>query len=281
MHNSDDLLFWEQQRGLIRSRKGGWIVGKGVYCHHYSLMDELIGRVSYVRVMVLNATGRLPGKRLGNWFEASLLCTSWPDARIWCNQIGAFGGTVRVSPAAATMAGTLAADSMAYGVQTIVQSQQFIQQALAARRGGQTIQEIVEAEFKRKLGKGYVTGYSRPIASGDLRLPAMERIRKRLGFAMQAHLRLAFKIGRYLDAHHGEQINTAGYLAAFLADRGYSTQEVYRIYASMVSSGVLACFADTDDRPAEAFLPLRCVDVQYTGKPRRVVPECVDEGGRS
>ena len=221
MHNPSDTSFWDNNRNVIRSRKGGWIVGKAVYCHSYSMIDDLLGKVSLMQVMVLNATGRLPNKRLGAWLEASFLCASWPDSRIWCNQIGAFGGTVRISPVAATMAGTLAADSMAYGSPTMVKSMQFIQQALQQKGNGIPISEIVAEAFKSKHGRGYIVGYSRPVASGDLRIPAMERTRKRLDFPIKAHLKLAFQIGKYLDENHGEQINAAGYLAAFLADQGF------------------------------------------------------------
>ncbi|WP_130471017.1 hypothetical protein [Candidatus Magnetaquicoccus inordinatus] len=275
MPKPTDTSFWDHNRNLIRSRKGGWIVGQGVYCHGYSMMEDLLGKVSLMRVMVLNATGRLPGKRLGAWLEASFLCASWPDARIWCNQIGAFAGTLRTSPVAATMAGTLAADSMAYGPPTMVRSMQFIQQALQQKADGIPVSEIVAEAFKSKLGRGYIVGYSRPVASGDLRIPAMERTRKRLGFPMQAHLKLAFQIGKYLHEQHSEQINAAGYLSAFLADQGFSPVEVGRIYATLVSSGVLACYADARDRPAEAFLPLRCTDIHYLGKAQRQYPEAV------
>lgn len=273
MQNPSDTSFWDNNRNVIRSRKGGWIVGQAVYCHGYSMMDDLLGKVSLMRVMVLNATGRLPGKRLGAWLEASFLCASWPDSRVWCNQIGAFGGTMGISPVAATMAGTLAADSMAYGSPTVVRSMQFIQQALQQNENGIPVSEIVAEAFKNKHGRGYIVGYSRPVASGDLRIPAMERTRKQLGFPRKAHLKLAFQIGNHLNENHSEQMNAAGYMAAFLADHGFSPMEVGRLYATIVSSGVLACYADARDRPAGAFLPLRCTDIHYLGKQPRPYPD--------
>ncbi|MEO5350959.1 MAG: hypothetical protein H7836_15150 [Magnetococcus sp. YQC-3] len=272
MPNKSDTAFWDNNRGLIRSRKGGWIVGDAVYFHNYSLTEDLFGKASFMQVMVLNATGRLPDKRLGAWFEASFLCAIWPDSRIWCNQIGAFGGTVRTSPVAATVAGTLAADSMAYGPPTQEESLGFILRALQQKREGIPLHEIVDGEFKRKRGRGYITGYSRPVASGDIRIPALERVRKRLAFKMGPHLKLAFQIGKFLSKNRGDQINTAGYLAGFLADHGFTPEEMGRIYAILVSSGVLACYADARDRPADAFLPLRCSDIHYAGKPHRPLP---------
>ena len=273
MTKKTDTTFLDQKRGVIHSRKGGWIMGKAVFNHGYSMMDDLIGKVTFTQLMVMNATGRLPSKRLGKWFEASLFCTSWPDHRIWCNQIGALGGTSRTPAMSATIAGTLAADSRAYGVPPVVESIKFIQKALRKKREGVKTKKIIADELGRQIGSSYIIGYSRPLATGDVRVPAMERIRKKLGFAAGAHLKLAFKISRHLHKSVNEQINAGGYLAAFLADQGFSATEVERIYATMVYSGVVACYADTSERPAGTFLPLRCSDVHYKGKPARSVPD--------
>ena len=48
-----DTTFWDQRRNIIRSRKGGWIIGKGIYTYGYSLIDELVGKVSYFQLLLL------------------------------------------------------------------------------------------------------------------------------------------------------------------------------------------------------------------------------------
>ena len=71
--------------------------------------------------MILIIIGRLVDKRLADWVEAGFLCVSWPDSRIWCNQIGALAGSLKTSPVSATMAGVLAADSRMYGSKPVLQ----------------------------------------------------------------------------------------------------------------------------------------------------------------
>ncbi|MDZ4260914.1 MAG: hypothetical protein U1B30_01095 [Pseudomonadota bacterium] len=264
--------FWDERRGTIQSKKGGWVIGKGVFNHGYSMMDELVGKVSYMQVVMLNATGRLPERRLAEWCEAIYICLSWPDPRIWCNQIGALGGATRTSVVAATTAGVLAADAKSYGMKTLLQGVCFIQGAVLDFRRGSSADEIVKSECAKYRGKPNIMGYARPIAKGDERVVAMKRVQKELGLPDGEHLQLAYQIEKALLREFDESMNINGYISAFLSDQGYTAEEVYRIFAVFVSSGVTACYIDTRDRPPEAFLPLRCDDIDYTGKPARAVP---------
>lgn len=270
--NNNPLQFWDERRGAIQSKKGGWIIGKGVFNHGYSMMDDLVGKVSYMQVVILNATGRLPERRLADWFEAIHICMSWPDPRIWCNQIGALGGTTQTSVVAATTAGILAADAKSYGIKPLLQGVQFIQGSMLDYKRGANADEIVKIECAKHRGKPHIMGYARPIAKGDERVIAMKRIQKELDIPDGEHLQLAYQIENALLRDFDESMNINGYISAFLSDQGYTDEEVYRIFAVLVTSGVTACYVDTRDRPPEAFLPLRCDDIEYTGKPARPVP---------
>lgn len=267
----NDTSFWDQRRGKIYSKKGGWKVGEAVYCHGYSMMDDLVGKVSYMQVIILNATGRLPDKAFAEWVEAGYICMSYPDSRIWCNQIGALSGSVKTSPVAATCAGTLAMDSYAYGAKTSQEGVKFIQQALIAYDSGFSVADIVQANSHFRNGKPQIMGYSRPIANGDERIEAMEHVRKELGFSVDKHLALAFEIDTYLFKNFDECMNLNGYMSAFLSDQGLTVDEIYRIFSTFVTSGVTACYVDTCDNAPNAFLPLRCEDIEYVGKPERTI----------
>ncbi len=270
--NNNPFQFWDKHRGTIRSKKGGWVVGKGVFSHGYSMMDELVGKVSYMQVVMLNATGRLPQRQIADWCEAAFICLSWPDPRIWCNQIGALGGAARTSVVAATTAGILAADANSYGIKPLLLGVQFIQDAMLDYKNGVSVDEIVKKECAKHRGKPHIMGYARPIAKGDERVVAMKRVQNELGLSDGEHLRLAYQIEAVLLRDFDESMNINGYASAFLSDRGHTAGEVNRICAVVVSSGVTACYIDTRDRPPEAFLPLRCDDIEYTGKPARAVP---------
>jgi citrate synthase len=264
---------WDPYRGKIYSRNGGWVVGKGVYCHGYNLLEDLVGKVSYFQTLVLNATGRLPSRALAEWIEAAHICLSWPDPRIWCNQIGALAGTVRASAVAATAMGNIAADSRTYGIKPLLEGVGFIQKALAAKKNGMSAESIVAAECAKHRGKPNITGYARPLAKGDERIEKMEKVSEKLGFFDGEHLALAYEIEAILMRDFDEGMNINGYCSAFLADQAYRPDEIYHFCSILVSSGVLGCYIDTSQRPANTFLPMRCDDIDYQGKPPRPVPD--------
>lgn len=270
--NKSPYQLWDERRGRIFSKKGGWVIGKGIFNHGYSMMDDLVGKVSYMQVLVLNATGRLPERPLADWFEACYICMSWPDPRIWCNQIGALGGATKTSVVAAVTAGVLAADAKSYGSRPLLQGVRFIRSAMQDFKRGICVEEIIRNECEKHRGKPNITGFARPLAKGDERVVAMERVQKQLELPIGAHLQLALQIESILLKNFNESMNINGYASAFLSDLGYTAQEVYRIFAMVVNSGVAACYADTKGKTPDSFLPLRCADIEYTGMLARPVP---------
>jgi len=268
-----EISYWESLRGIIRSRKGGWKVGEGVFSHGRNLLEDMVGQLSYFQVMILHATGKMVDRRFADWLEAAFICLSWPDPRIWCNQIGALGGALRTSPVAATAAGIMAGDSRTYGQKPLLEGLGFIQRALTQHRAGLSADEIVIQECARHGGKPQIMGYARPIAKGDERITAMERVTRALGYLPGEHLSLAYEIEKILFDKFDEGMNINGYCSAFFSDQGFSPDEAYRFCSILINSGVTACYVDTAGRPPESFFPLRCDDIDYQGKPPRPVPE--------
>lgn len=268
-----DTSFWDERHGIIRTKVGGMVIGEAIYSHGYDMMAELVGTASYFQVMVLNVTGRLPERRLADWLEALFICMSYPDARIWCNQIGSLGGTLRTTSIAATCAGILASDSRFYGVGPIPHGVRFMQAALKKKKQGLTAAEIVEQEQRHPRAKPVIIGFARPVVNGDERIPALEQMRMKLGFGVGEYLTLAFEIEKIMEEKANERINLLGYGAPFLLDQGFTGEEIYRMMSIMVSSGVQACYAEAADQPPESFFPMRCEDIDYQGKPAREVPD--------
>jgi len=267
-----DTGFWDAQRGVIHSSNGGWLAGKGVFCHGYDMLGDLVGKASYFQVLMLNVLGYLPERRLADWLEALYICLSWPDARIWCNNIGALSGVARTSVVAANVAGTLAADSSMYGSRTLLAGVEFIRRACAKQEAGTSIEAIVAKELKRHHGRVKIMGYARPLASGDERIPALEEVSARLGFRVGRHLQLAYDIEAILQRDFDESMNVCGYVSAFLSDHGFDAEEIYRMCAMVVTSGVTACYIDARGKPPDVFLPLRCDDIEYRGRTARELP---------
>ncbi|SHI48189.1 citrate synthase [Malonomonas rubra DSM 5091] len=266
------LDFWDQHRGIIKSSKGGWKIGRGIFNHDYEMMADLVGYKSYFQVMVLNATGRMIEKKQADWIEAVFICLSWPDPRIWCNQIGSLGGTLRSSVVASTSVGNMAGDSRLYGQKTLIAGAEFIQSALQEKKKGLTAAEIVAREAQKHRGKPNIVGYARPIAKGDERVVALERYAKELKLSEGEHLLLAREIDNVLLQQYDESINVNGYCCAIMSDFGFSPQETYRISTLLIAGGILACHTDAWQRPAESFYPLRCTDIDYQGPAPRPVP---------
>lgn len=264
---------WDRNRGRIYSSKGGWLIGKGVINHGYEMMSDFVGKCSYMQVVILNATGKMVDKSLADWCEGVYMCLSWPDPRIWCNHIGALGGTLRTDAVAATMAGNLAADARAYGQRTLLGGLDFIQQALRDHKGGLGAEDIVERACAKHGGKPTIMGYARPIAKGDERVGAMFRLQEQLKFSTGEHLQLGLAIERCLLERFDESMNICGYVSAFLSDQGFAAEDAYRICSTLVSSGVTACYGDTRSKPAESFFPMQCGDIDYNGKSPRCVPD--------
>lgn len=267
-----DTEIWDRNRGVVRSSKGGWFAGKGVFNQGYDMMRDLVGQVSYMQLMLMNATGRMPDRKFAAWADAVYICLSWPDPRIWCNQIGALAGTASTSVVSATVAGILSTDSNAYGSKPIKEGVKFIQAARKKQLEGYSAGQIVEMECSQRGGKPMFMGYARPLAKGDERIEALERTATDLGYTAGEHLSLAYEIENHLMEHFNEGMNVNGYIAAFLSDLGFTPEEAYRMSACIVASGVTACYCDTKDKAAGTFLPLHCDDIEYQGKEPRVVP---------
>ena len=270
----NDTSFWDKRRGIIHTAKGGWIIGEAVYNQGYSMMDDLVGKKTFFQVLMLNATGRLPDKRLADWLEALFVCLSWPDARIWCNQIGSLAGTMKCTPVAAVSAGILAADSRMYGPGTQITGASFILEALRKKNIGKTAETIIK-EFSPGCQGAVPTipGFVRPLTRGDERVTAIDQVTQKLGFARGAHLGLAFEIEKVMLEKYQEGINLLGYSAAFLCDQALTARQQYRLVSAMVNSGVHACYAEAADNPPESFFPLQCEDIDFQGHAPRPVPK--------
>ena len=266
-------LHLDKARGKIRSNKGGWIIGKGVYSHGYDINKDCVGHLSYFQLLILHATNKLPERRVADWLEAAYMGLSWPDSRIWCNQVAAFAGSMKTAETPSLCAGLLAADTKLYAQKSLLEGVNFISRALIDHKKGRSVLEIVEQECAKYRGRPIIAGYARPVANGDERIAPLEAFSKKLGFEKGEHLTLAYSIEKELKNKFNEEMNMNGYVSAFLADQGYSNIEAYRICVLCTASGILACHLNSYERPPETFLPLRCEDIEYQGPPLREVPD--------
>ncbi len=266
---SRSTLYWDERQNKIETRIGKWTGGEDIIIRDKSLLNDLFDKISYMRLHVLNITGRLISEELGQWLENNFMVMSYPDSRIWCNHIGALCGTMGTSPSAGTIAGTLGADSRVYGGgQSSMLALQFLAKALTDSKKGISIANIVES-LPKKQEKPAIIGFARPINRKDERIEPHRVMSKRLGFSEGEYMQLANKIDHYVSEKYQLGINIGGYMAAFLLDQGFNADESYRIKALCVNSGVMACYVDNFPQPENSLLPLKCSDIEYTGVQKR------------
>ncbi len=267
-----ETAYWDSYRNRIRSKAGGFTLRGDVTLRGNDLI-EYIESHSYFQVLMLAVTGRHVDRNIADWVEVLFSCLSYPDARIWCNNIAALGGDGKCSVVGATAAGIMAADSDLYGSRPILGSMAFLEQAQREFENGQSVAQIVEHQVRLRKGKFSIIGFSRPLATGDERLELLRSKARSLGLKRGRHEDLAMSIHEYAQKEHGESINMNGFIAAVSLDQKFSATEVYQLSAAAVLSGLGACFVDYLDRPIGGFLPLRCDDVEYAGPTSRSLPD--------
>ncbi|WDE01170.1 hypothetical protein [Thalassomonas actiniarum] len=262
MNNTE---YWDKRNNQIFSRVGHWQGGVDVNCQGHSLMNELMGKVSLMQLNILNATGKLVDRAVADWVELCVMGLSYPDSRIWCNQISAYAGDTDASVVAAASAAILSADSRAYGgsqARYISMSQQL--QAFNDYAAGMSFSDIL-VKAKQKNGKPIIVGFARPIDKEDERLAPFADIQDRLNIPVGPYLAFAKALSQYLDEHFNLSMNCGGYASAFLLDQGFTPNEGYKINAFAVIGGAVACYRDMEEQSPNSFLPLKCTDIHYTG----------------
>lgn len=263
---------WDQHRQVIRTSIGKWFGGVDVVVRGRWLLRDLLPHISLMQLQVLNITGRLVEPPLAEWLEKSVFMVSYPDARIWCNQIAALAGAAQTSPVAGAAAACLAADSRAYGSsRTQWLAMSTLRDLRQAHAGGASMENLV-ARFPLKHGLPAIMGFARPANKPDERLQPMQTLSKTLGFAAGAHQIFAHELASWLKDAYGADMNIAGFMAAFLLDQGFTPEQIYQLRSLAVASGAMACFADRKTQPESTFLPQRCGDVAYTGPAPRPLP---------
>lgn len=271
--NNKPYQLWDEQHGIIHSRIGGWKIGEEVTTHGYSLIDELVGKATYFEILTLSITGKMPEPRLAQWTEAIYSCMSFPDPRIWCNQVGTLAGTMRASPVSGITAGIQASDSTMYGPGTAIDVIEFLTSAMQQHQQGIDVKGIVDSQCRRAGSPPMIPGYGRPLATGDERVIAMNQVSEALGFEPGPYMLLAREIDRHMFEHYEENMNLATFVVAFLRDQHWGLEQIRQLTSIMVTAGVAACYGEAYDKPADSFLPLRCEDIEYRGAASRAVPD--------
>lgn len=272
MNTDPDKHPLDGHRNRIISSKGVWKSGTHVTLEGRDLLNDLVMNESYFHILYLSVTGRRASTHLSRLLEASFGCMSYPDPRIWCNQIAALMGNDRTDPISALSSALLASNSLMYGPGTAENGVKFIQNARSMSAAERTVPEIIEFFGNKE----FFPGYSRPINlhnKRDERVDSLMQLEKEAGVQPGPHLHLALKIEAHLLLTMDIGMNYLGYVSAAILDHDplFTGREAYALFAPCIKAGAISCYCDALEKGPHEFLPLHCEDVVYTGPASRSV----------
>ena len=245
-----------------RTSMGGWSPEGKVVLRGKDVFKDL-GNNSWMEYLLFASTGKESPKiaRLmeGMW----VICTSFPDPRIWNNRVSALAGTARSTGALAAAASIAVTEATLYGLKPIKGATDFLYRADKRLAEGETLEQIIKAELKQFRS---VYGYGRPLVSGDERVEPMMGFARSIGCGEGKYIKLAFAIAEYLsNSRFKYQINIAAVCAGLLADEGLKPMEFYHMATLAFTAGAMPCFIDALDHQEGSFFPLRTSRLNFTG----------------
>jgi len=246
---------------------GAWYPGEKVIFRNHDLFNEL-NETSWMELMLYGITGRrFNSKQVELFNRMWVLCTSYPDPRIWNNRITALAGTVRSTCSLAIGAATAISEATIYGRRPDIRAIDFLLKAKTKLDNGDDLDELVVAEIQKYRG---IAGYGRPIINADERIIPITREVEKLGFSDGHYIKLAFKIESSLEKTPWPLVmNVGAVLAALSADQGLSPREHYQFMTLCFSAGMFPCYIDAMNKPEGMFFPLRCDFIKYEGVSKR------------
>ncbi|MDQ7015469.1 MAG: citrate/2-methylcitrate synthase [Gammaproteobacteria bacterium] len=265
MNKQNDLLSAEK---LWKTQMGGWFgAEQRVVYRGKDLFHELQDH-SWLKLLIFGVTGReLSTEQVALLDAAWVICTSYPDPRLWNNRVAALAGTARSTASLAISASTAVSEATVYGHRAALLSMDFLQRTMQKKKIGINLEKIVEHELKSHK---IISGYGRPIPIEDERIQPLLKKAKKLGLDKGVYLRLALDVENLLLKKHPRNfINAASLIASLFADQGFSTREYYHLSSLSFSAGISPCFIEASEKPEGHFFPIRCERIEYRGIKQR------------
>lgn len=244
---------------------GAWFAGERVVFRGLDVFTELFDK-SWVDVWYFSITGKFFSKKQIELFSRLwVLCTSYPEPRIWNNRVAALSGTARSTAMIGVSCAIAVSEGKYYGGQANYAAVEFIKKAKSiVIDGDEDLGEFIKNEIRAM--RQIPTGFGRPVINNDERVPHALRLAKELGFDEGPHVKLALEIEKLLSKkRYRAVLNIGGLTAALCADQGLSPEEFYYAASVIYSAGMIACYSDACHKPCGTFFPLSCKRISYKG----------------
>ena len=244
---------------------GAWFAGERVVFRGLDVFTELFDK-SWVEMWYFAITGRwFEKKQIELFSRLWVICTSYPEPRIWNNRVAALTGSARATAMLGLSTAIAVSEGKYYGGQANFASVDFIKRAKKwTIDRGCDLEIMVFQEIKQT--RQIPMGFGRPIINHDERVPHALRLAKELGVGDGPHVKLALQVEQILKKkRYRAVLNIGGLTAALCADQGLSPKEFYLAASVIYSAGMMACYIDAEAKEPGTFFPLRCERITYQG----------------
>ena len=245
-----------------RTSIGGWSPDGEAVLRGKDIFTELNGK-PWMEYLLYAVTGR-ESPKIARLIEAIwVICTSFPDPRIWNNRVSALAGTARSTGALAAGASVAVSEATIYGLKPIKGALDFFLRAQRRIDQGECLEDVVKAELKQFRS---VYGYGRPVVNNDERIKPMMEFARSIGCGHGRFVKLAFEVDEYLSGTRLKyRMNGGAICAALLADEGLKPTDIYHMATYTFIAGAMPCYIDAQQKPEGCFFPLRTTRINYKG----------------
>jgi len=243
--------------------KGAWFPGEAVRYRELSLFDDFVDK-SWMDLLIYGIRGEMPDPKVSRLMEQIwIICTSFPDPRLWNNRVAALAGTARSTGALALAAATAVSEATIYGRRPDILGCEFLIETCREVAGGADLAPLVLTYLKTHRA---IPGFGRPIISRDERVEPLLAVAGELGLDQGRHLALVKDIELVLERKRMRiKANISSYCAALMADLGFTPREFYNTVLLSFTGGIMPCYLDAVEKPEGVFFPLSCEKIEYQG----------------
>ncbi len=263
-----------------KTNMGAWFPGERVVLRGKDIFHDL-NDYSWMKLLLYGITGKSFSDKQLELFEGIwTLCTSYPDPRLWNNQVAALAGTARSTMALGMSASIAVSEAIIYGFRPLVASQKLLHLVHHRCQHGEKLDDVVTDilatgdDGRPGAGKNRTVarlpGYGRPIVHGDERIKPLMSLARRLGYDKGDLVTIAFEIEESLQTRGSSlRMNIAALMGALTADQGMSSREYYFYMIQCFSAGIIPSAISTFEQTEGSFFPARCTRIHYQGYEQR------------
>ena len=262
--NGADLL--QANAGILRTRVGACWPGSRAIFRGHDLHQDLCD-VDWLELYVFGITGRRFTPQEIKLLHGIWVLTSYPDARLWNNRVGALAGNARSSAVLGLSAAIAVTEAGIYGGGPGIRAIDFFVRAGQAVQSGVELRTFVHTE----LAARWIYGYGRPINSTDERLPTLIALVESQGLDTGRHYKLAFAVEKILLAESKPflKMNYAALTAALATDLGFTPRQYQLFNILKTLAGMPPCIIEAAGKPEGTLFPTPCDGIAYEGVGKR------------